>query len=346
MPSTTRTVIAEGLGPATALEIAPDDTMLVTVGSEILSITPAGTRSTLRHDLTDVATSGAGLLDLALAPGFPATPEIYLCYRTDTDIRVVSMTTDRELTSARSGLALLTGLPLPRPGEVGCHIEFGPDAHLYIGTSDGGDPRAPQALESSGGKILRLDVASRRAPADNPFIDRSDPITQLVYSYGHRDITGLAWHPNSATMYAIDRGPNRENEVDVIVPGGNYGWDPASRSTSNYQTDGVPMTDLSISGARPAAWNSGTDSPGLGPALFVAGSQWGSLSCDLVISNTAGPRVLFLSVTGEVIDQPTTLPTVNPLGPTTDIDQDAAGNLLVIAASGDDERLLRLSVTS
>lgn len=349
-PTTPPTVdvatVGDGLGAPSSVVVAPGGTVLVTSGTRIVGYEPDGTHSTIAHDLTDVATGKAGLLDIAVAPEYPKDPRIYLCYRTDSDIRIAAMTTGRDLTKAVSEPPILAGLPLPASETGGCRIAFGPDGFLYVGTSDGADPQASQDLSSLGGKILRLDAAARQPAPTNPFIDRSDPNARLVYSYGHREITGLAWHPTTAALYAIERGPGREDEINLIVPGGNYGWNPASKSQRDYRTDDVAMTDLSIPNARPAAWNSGAQSPGLGPATFVQGSQWGTLAASLAVSNVTGPRVLFLPVTGEVVGHPVTLNTLNPIGPTAAICQDDAGDLLILTASGGNDRLARASVVN
>ena len=76
----------------------------------------------------------------------------------------------------------------------------------------------------------------------------------------------IALFRSGGQLYAIDRGPGRQDEINVVVAGGNYGWNPASASVTEYQTDGVPMTDLSIANARPAAYNSGDVGQQLGPA--------------------------------------------------------------------------------
>lgn len=346
VPAATSVPFASGLERATAMAIAPDGMILVTAGTELIRVDQAGEQTIASHDLTDIAPTGPGLVDVVLDPSFPGTPVIYVCYRTSADLRVVPLTIDRTMTSAVAGLPLLTGLPLPVTGERGCRLAFGPDRYLYVGTADGGDPTAPQDQSKLGGKILRIDVHTRQHPASNPFADRPEAASKLVYSYGHREITGLAWHPTTGTLYAIDQGPGRQDEVNVIEPGGNYGWNPASASATAYQTEKVPMTDLTIASARPAAWNSGNTAPGLGQALFVRGNQWGVLTSDLAITNLAGPRVLFLQVTGQVVADPLTLATVNPIGATGALGQDADGNLYLLTAAGGPERLVRVSTTN
>lgn len=98
----------------------------------------------------------------------------------------------------------------------GGRIAFGPDDMLYITTGDVVSPSTAQDLNSLGGKILRL-TPDGDIPDDNPF--EGSP----VYSYGHRNPQGLAWSQDG-TLYASEFGDATWDELNRIVPGGNYGW--------------------------------------------------------------------------------------------------------------------------
>lgn len=98
----------------------------------------------------------------------------------------------------------------------GGRIAFGPDGMLYLGVGDTGQRQQAQNLESLAGKILRL-TRDGEVPADNPFPG------SYVYSYGHRNVQGLAWAADG-TMFASEFGQDTWDELNVIVAGGNYGW--------------------------------------------------------------------------------------------------------------------------
>ncbi len=342
-PDVEVTTVAEKLDTPTSMAAFPDGTLLVAGISGVSKVDAQG--EVTRFKLTPPGMeSPGGILDVAVPRWFDATLRLYVCYRTTSDIRVVPFEANPELTGATAGPVLLSGIPVAQNGPNGCELAFGPDGNLYVGTADAGQPRAPQDLASLAGKILRIDPMTHQPPPDNPFIDRTDPNTQLVFSYGHREVTGIVWNPDTGTMYATDRGPDRDDEVNVIVADGNYGWNPASASTNSYSVDQVPMTDLALPNARPAAYSSGENSRGLGPATFIEGAEWGVLDGSLAVSNTVGPRLLFLPITGEVVGAPMSLETPNPVGPTVDVVHLPDGDLVVLSLGGSDSRILRVTV--
>jgi len=110
---------------------------------------------------------------------------------------------------------ILSGIPAARFHHGG-RIAFGPDGMLYAGVGDAQEPDKAQDVRSVQGKILRL-APDGTVPADNPFPG------SLTYSYGHRNVQGLAWTPDGR-LFASELGQNTWDELNEIVPGGNYGW--------------------------------------------------------------------------------------------------------------------------
>ena len=107
----------------------------------------------------------------------------------------------------------------------GSRLAFGKDGSLYLTT---GAPFSDQALrlDSVYGKVLRL-TADGKVPADNPFVGRADARPE-VFSYGHRDHLGLTVQPETGVVLNAEHGPNGGDEVNLILPGHNYGWPKVS----------------------------------------------------------------------------------------------------------------------
>ncbi len=105
----------------------------------------------------------------------------------------------------------------------GGRIAFGPDGMLYVCTGDTWQAEIAQDINNSGGKILRL-TPEGDIPDDNPFANSP------VYSLGHRNPQGLAWHPDTETLFSSEHGPSGEfglrdrDIINIIEKGGNYGW--------------------------------------------------------------------------------------------------------------------------
>ena len=166
-----------------------------------------------------------GLLGMAHHPNFPKKPYIYIMYTYQGSDgnpynRVARLTDQGQ--SGKFDRVIIDHLP-GATYHNGGRIEFGPDGMLYITTGETFERDLSQNLNNLGGKILRL-TPEGKIPTDNPFKDSA------VYSLGHRNPQGLAWHPQTKDLFITDHGPSGEgglgakDMVKVIQPGGNYGW--------------------------------------------------------------------------------------------------------------------------
>lgn len=169
-----------------------------------------------------VAAGGeGGLLGVAVPPDFTEDPRIYLYYTSPDDNRVVTMAYDQD------GLGnmeeVLTGIPKANIHNGG-RMKFGPDGYLYIGTGDAANADNAQDRTSLGGKILRLRADGAPAPG-NPF-------GSAVYSLGHRNVQGLDWD-SEGRLWASEFGPERDDELNLIASGGNYGWPAVTGAPGN-----------------------------------------------------------------------------------------------------------------
>jgi glucose/arabinose dehydrogenase len=106
-------------------------------------------------------------------------------------------------------------------------LALAPDKTLFVGTGvDNSIMNKSQDINFLGGKILRINCDGS-IPKDNPFSNSP------VYSYGHRNIFGLAFHPKTGKLYACDVGPDKNDEIIIIEKGGNFGWPEAIGVANN-----------------------------------------------------------------------------------------------------------------
>jgi aldose sugar dehydrogenase len=174
----------------------------------------------------------AGLMGLALHPNFTQNHLMYVYHTYAKNgglYNKVLMLTEKNNKIVNSKI-ILDGIPASDSNNGG-RIKFGPDGKLYVSTGDSETPELAQNTKSLAGKLLRLNDDGT-IPDDNPIPESP------VYSYGHRDIQGFAWHPITKKLYASEHGPAGNDEVNIIEPGSNYGWpiEVCNHSTSSAPT--------------------------------------------------------------------------------------------------------------
>lgn len=230
LPAGTRVdTVARGLDNPWSLAFLPGGRLLLSQRSGAITLVERDGRAREWLRLT-VAAHGAGLLGLAASPGFARDSSVFVVgsfARGATD----STLENRLLLlkdSAGSGVlarVLLGALPSAR-AHGGSAVAFGPDGKLYVTLGDAFRPDDAQDLRSFAGKILRLEPDGTPAPG-NPFPGSA------VFALGLRNTQGLAWEPATGALFATDHGPSArpwekgrrdQDELNVIVPGGNYGW--------------------------------------------------------------------------------------------------------------------------
>lgn len=167
-----------------------------------------------------------GLLGIALDPDFVVNRYIYAYYTFGSNIADARNRVVRVRERVREEEILLDNIPAGWIHNGGI-LAFGPDKTLYIGVGVDNERKAQaQDLTFLGGKVLRINPDGT-IPQDNPF--PGSP----VYSYGHRNIFGLAFHPQTGRLYIGDVGPDANDEINIIEPGGNYGWPEVMGQSSN-----------------------------------------------------------------------------------------------------------------
>jgi len=110
----------------------------------------------------------------------------------------------------------------PLPGGDASRIVFAEDGSLFMSSSHRRDPVGPQDTNTHVGKVLRLNDDGS-VPDDNPFIGR-EGYKPEIYSYGHRTVLGLTFHPQTGALWETENGPQGGDEVNIVMPAKNYGW--------------------------------------------------------------------------------------------------------------------------
>jgi glucose/arabinose dehydrogenase len=170
----------------------------------------------MRRIVSDNKSEG-GLLGITLDPNFSSNHYIFI-YETADSNRVVRLVFNNNTLS--EDRIIVKGIPRGVSHDGGA-LRFGPDGYLYIGTGDATQSQLAQGKNSLAGKILKVDRNGDAAPG-NPFGTR-------VYTYGHRNVQGFDWTPNGR-MLSTEHGPTTEfgwcchDEINLIIPGKNYGW--------------------------------------------------------------------------------------------------------------------------
>jgi glucose/arabinose dehydrogenase len=213
--------LAEDLESPWGAAVMPGGDLLVTSRDEgtITRVDAESGEKTEIGSVPGVAPGGeGGLLGLAISPSFASDRQVYVYFTTASDNRIARLLYDEQKPAGQQLGApdtVLRGIP---KGIIhnGGRIAFGPDKMLYAGTGETGETGLAQDKESLGGKILRM-TPDGRPVHGNPEAD------SVVYSYGHRNVQGLAWD-SEKRLWAAEFGQNTWDELNLIEPGKNYGW--------------------------------------------------------------------------------------------------------------------------
>ena len=167
-----------------------------------------------------------GLLGLTLHPNFTQNHMFYVYYTYSNNTGLFNRVLMLQESNNRiiDSKTIVDGIPGAEYRDGG-RIKFGPDGKLYVSTGDASIPELSQDLNSLAGKILRVNEDGT-IPDDNPISNSS------VYAYGFRNPQGLAWDIESGELYASDQGAAGNDEINLVLPGKNYGW-PNEECNSN-----------------------------------------------------------------------------------------------------------------
>lgn len=279
-------VVVDGLDHPWDVAQAPDGTLLLDErAGGFTAVLPDGSVQEVQADFGDLFARGeTGLMGLVLDPGFDENRRFYSCQGVidgpDASIAVVGWAvSDDWRTATRIADPLVGDIPVNSGSgrHGGCRLRFTPDGALLIGTGDNAVGSNPQDKTSRAGKVLLADPATGEV---------------AVWTYGHRNVQGLAVRPGTGQIFAVEQGTSRDDEVNLLRPGANYGYDP-NGADGGYD-ESVPMTDPDIPGAVPAVWSSGEQTIATCGGTFLDGDQWGSYDGLMLLGALKGQGVLAL----------------------------------------------------
>jgi glucose/arabinose dehydrogenase len=211
--------VITGLTTPWGLVALDDGTLLISERDTRKILHVQDSKATLLRTIDGADPGGEGGLLGLLASKDERT--VFAYYTAADDNRIVSMSWDgRKLGEPK---VIFSGIPKGGRHDGG-RMALGPDGYLYVATGETGDSSLAQKKGSLGGKILRLTLDGKPAPG-NPFDNE-------IYSYGHRNIEGLAFD-DKGRLWASEFGDQSWDELNLITKGGNYGWPLVEGSGSN-----------------------------------------------------------------------------------------------------------------
>ena len=296
-------IIAENLDHPWSLAFLPDGRLLVTERSGNLRIVDQGQVSEPLANVPAVyAKSQGGLMDVVLHPDHANNGWIYLTLAHGS----AKANATRLIRARLEGNALVdvevlfTAQPFKdTPVHYGGRLAFLPDNSLLLSVGDGFDYREQaQLLDNHFGKIVRL-LDDGKVPPDNPFIDGVGNLPE-IWSYGHRNPQAIIVHAERDVVFAHEHGPDGGDEINVIVPGRNYGW-PITTHGRDYSGAAIsPFTELHGTVDPMLHWT-----PSIAPAgmALVQGDKYPKWQGNLMVAALKARELRRVTIDSETIEQ-------------------------------------------
>ncbi len=311
------TTVVDGLRNPWSAAWLPGGDMLVTERPGRLRIVRDGT---LLDDpvpgVPEVAARGqGGLLDVVPHPDFATNRLLYLSYAKPREEGGAStgVVRGRFENDALVGVEPIWVAQSRGRGHYGSRLAFDADRHLYV---TAGDRQAPprgglaelsahpaQDLSTHHGVVVRLHDDGR-VPQDNPFVGTEGALPD-IYSYGHRNPQGLAFHPETGDLWLSEHGPQGGDEVNRVLPGRNYGW-PVVGYGVNYGSGSRIHVGTHREGMEPPVhhWVPSIAASGL---LVYTGDRFPQWRGSVFVGGLAGQQLARLTLDGHAVAAEETL---------------------------------------
>jgi aldose sugar dehydrogenase len=295
--------LVAGLEHPWALAFLPDGTILVTERpGRLRRIDADGAVSAPIAGLPKIFVDGqAGLLDVALSPGFAKDRLVYVSFA------------EPNLRGNKTGTAVARGRlegdalrdvevvyrqepKLSSGTHVGSRLVFDDAGHLFVTQGENRVAEAAQQLDKLQGKLVRI-WPDGRIPDDNPFVGREGARPE-IWSYGHRNMQGAALHPLTRRLWTSEHGPMGGDELNIPQAGRNYGWPVITHGRDYSGTAVEGSVGKQAEGMEPPhhVWEV---SPALSGMLFYSGKAFPQWKGNLFLGALAGSALIRLELDGD-----------------------------------------------
>jgi glucose/arabinose dehydrogenase len=338
--------VATELSHPWALAFLPGGEYLVTERrGKLWRITPEGQKIEVTGVPAVYHEGQGGLLDVALAPDFTDGGWLYFSYAaTDPQNPDLANTeVARAKLNLRQNRLMETEVIFRADPKVeggnhwGSRLLFAPDGNLFITLGERFDYlEEAQNISNHLGTIVRL-MPDGAVPPDNPFVAREGAKPE-IYSYGHRNVQGIALHPDTGKIWAHEHGPKGGDEINILKPGANFGWPAVTFGISYWGTEISDKTSAPGMEDPVLQWT-----PSIAPSgmVFYAGDEFPEWKGDLFVGALVMKHLRRLELDGEkVIEEEVLLK--DRAERIRDVRQGPDGYLYILTDE-DDGKLLRLA---
>ncbi len=340
-PAVTDTVLLQGRSFIWDIAFLPGGELLFTERSGQIQHLKNG-QAQLVESISDVKAQGeGGLMGLAVDPDFANNRFIYACFNsTAKDIRVARWRLN-DLLLATERRDIITGITANNGASAGrhsgCQLAFGPDRNLWVGTGDSAQGDTSTNSKQLGGKVLR--VSRDGVPVPGNMGGEFDP---RIYSYGHRNIQGLAFFErakNGVLGLSVEHGTGENDEVNELRAG-NFGWSPPAKGYD----ESVPMTDKKrFPDAIEAVWSSGSPTVAPSGATIIYGNNWKGWNGALAMAMLKAEHLKILRLDGKNKVTAEEKFLNGTYGRLRAVTQGPDGNLYISTSNGNDDKIILLT---
>ena len=326
-------VVAEKLNVPWAMDISDDGKIYFTERAGLIRVIENGIlnpKPLITFEYPFISQGECGLMGIALDPNFSQNHYMYVMHTYSDNNKILNRVI--RLIERNAALSIDRIIIDQIPGSQfhnGGRIKVGPDNKLYITTGDAQNPPLSQDLSSLAGKILRIEL-NGDIPTDNPFPNSP------VYSLGHRNPQGLAWN-SMGMLYSSEHGQSAHDEINLIIPGGNYGWP----LVQGYESSSGVSVEKPLIHSQEDTW----------APSGITFSNKGPWKDRLLVSNLHGQQLLVMSLSNngsEILNVESFLK--NEYGRLRDVSQDKDGSIYIATSNRDgrgnpdeyDDKIIRL----